>query len=47
MKKDMPPIHPGEILMEDFLKPMGITRYRLAKSISTTLKYTPVFGSAT
>ena len=30
MKRDMPPIHPGEILMEDFLKPMGITRYRLA-----------------
>jgi len=29
----MPPVHPGEILMEDFLKPMGITQYRLAKSI--------------
>ena len=27
------PIHPGEILDEEFLKPMGITRYRLAKSI--------------
>lgn len=26
-------MHPGEILLEDFLKPMGITRYRLAKSI--------------
>ena len=36
MKRDMPPIHPGEILMEDFLKPMGITRYRLAKSISVS-----------
>jgi addiction module HigA family antidote len=34
MKRDMPPIHPGEILLEDFLKPMGITRYRLAKSIA-------------
>ncbi|WP_429884953.1 HigA family addiction module antitoxin [Geoalkalibacter halelectricus] len=34
MKKyDLPPVHPGEILLEDFLKPMGITRYRLAKSI--------------
>jgi addiction module HigA family antidote len=32
-KRDLPPVHPGEILMEDFLKPMGITRYRLAKSI--------------
>jgi len=29
----MPPVHPGEILLEDFLKPMGITQYRLAKSI--------------
>lgn len=33
MKRDMPPIHPGEILLEDFLKPMEITQYRLAKSI--------------
>jgi antitoxin HigA-1 len=33
MKRDMPPVHPGEILFEDFLKPMGITQYRLAKSI--------------
>ena len=33
MKRDMPPIHPGEILFEDFLKPLGITQYRLAKSI--------------
>ena len=32
-KRSMPPVHPGEILMEDFLKPMGITQYRLAKSI--------------
>ena len=26
-------IHPGEILLEEFLKPMGITQYRLAKEI--------------
>lgn len=32
-KRDLPPVHPGEILLEDFLTPMGITRYRLAKSI--------------
>lgn len=32
-RRDLPPVHPGEILLEDFLKPMGITRYRLAKSI--------------
>jgi len=28
------PIHPGEILLEEFLTPMGITQYRLAQSIS-------------
>ncbi len=28
-----PPIHPGEILDEEFLKPMGITKYALAKAI--------------
>lgn len=33
IKRDLPPVHPGEILLEDFLNPMGITRYRLAKSI--------------
>jgi len=33
IKRDLPPVHPGEILLEDFLKPMGITRYRLAKEI--------------
>jgi len=30
----MPPIHPGEILVEEFLKPMSISQYRLAKDIS-------------
>jgi len=33
-KRDFPPIHPGEILLEEFLKPMGITQYRLAKDVS-------------
>ena len=33
MKREMPPVHPGEILLEDFLKPMGITQYRLTKSL--------------
>ena len=31
--RDFPPTHPGEILLEEFLKPMGITQYRLAKDI--------------
>ena len=34
MGKQLPPIHPGEILMEEFLVPMGISQYRLAKDIS-------------
>ena len=29
----LPPIHPGEVLNEEFLLPMNITQYRLAKSI--------------
>ena len=32
-KRDFPPIHPGEILLEDFLKPMNISQYYVAKSI--------------
>ena len=30
----MPPIHPGEILIEEFLQPMNISQYRLAKDIA-------------
>jgi addiction module HigA family antidote len=33
-EKKLPPIHPGEILLEEFLKPMGLSQYRLAKDIS-------------
>ena len=33
-RKKMAPIHPGEILQEEFLNPLGITQYRLAKDIS-------------
>ena len=29
----LPPIHPGEILEEEFLHPMNVTQYRLAKAI--------------
>jgi len=28
------PIHPGEVLLEDFLKPLGLSQYRLAQDIS-------------
>ena len=33
-KRDFQPIHPGEILLEEFLHPMEISQYRLAKDIS-------------
>jgi addiction module HigA family antidote len=32
--KKLPPVHPGEILLEEFLVPMGISQYRIAKDIS-------------
>lgn len=33
-EEKLPPIHPGEILVEEFLKPMELSQYRLAKDIS-------------
>ena len=33
-KRDLAPIHPGEILLEEFLNPMDISQYRLSKDIS-------------
>lgn len=32
-KRDFPPIHPGQILLAEFLEPLGITQYRLAKGM--------------
>lgn len=32
--KRLPPVHPGEILLLDLLEPLGLTQYRLAKSLS-------------
>ena len=36
--KKMAPIHPGEILLEEFLNPIGISQYRLAKDISVSAR---------
>ena len=33
-KKKDAPVHPGEMLLEEFLKPMNISQYQLAKDIS-------------
>src|SRR4029077_3539658 len=32
--KQMSPVHPGEILLEDFMKPLGLSQYRVAKAIN-------------
>ena len=32
--KKLPPIHPGEILLLEFLQPLGVSQYRLSKDIS-------------
>ena len=32
--KKVPPVHPGEVLLEEFLKPLDISQYRLAKDIN-------------
>ena len=34
MAKTLPPIHPGEILLEEFLIPLEISQYRLSKDIN-------------
>jgi addiction module HigA family antidote len=34
MTKKLLPVHPGEILLKDFLEPMGISQYRLAQDVS-------------
>lgn len=36
MPREIPYPTPGEILLEEFLKPMGITQYRLAKEIGVS-----------
>ena len=34
MTTKLPPVHPGEVLLEEFLDPAGLSQYRLAKDIS-------------
>jgi addiction module HigA family antidote len=33
MDEMLSPIHPGEVLLEDFMKPLGLSQYRVAKDI--------------
>ena len=34
--KKLPPVHPGEILLHDFMEPLGLTQYALAKALGVT-----------
>jgi addiction module HigA family antidote len=36
MDKSLSPILPGDILLEDFMKPLGLTQYRLAQDLGVT-----------
>ena len=36
MDERLAPIHPGEVLLEDFLKPLDLSQYRLAKDIGVS-----------
>jgi addiction module HigA family antidote len=36
MDKLLSPVHPGEVLFEDFMKPLGLSQYRLAHDIGVT-----------
>ncbi len=33
-QKKLPPVHPGEILLHEFLEPLGLSQYRLARETS-------------
>jgi addiction module HigA family antidote len=34
--KKLPPVHPGEILLHDFMEPLGLSQYALAKALGVT-----------
>ena len=35
-KKTLAAVHPGEVVREDFMKPLGLSRYRVAKDIGVS-----------
>lgn len=36
MKDRLPPVHPGEVLLEDFMRPLELSQYRVAKDIGVS-----------
>jgi len=37
-RRDFAPIHPGEVLLHDFMEPMGLSQYRVAKEIDVSAR---------
>ena len=35
-RKRFPPVHPGEVILHDYLEPLGMTQYALAKALGIT-----------
>jgi len=38
LEMELPPVHPGEVLREEFLKPLGITQTQLAKELGVSFR---------
>jgi len=38
LEMEFPPVHPGEVLREEFLKPLGITQSQLAKELGVSFR---------
>ena len=38
LEMEAPPVHPGEVLREDFLKPLGLTQSQLAKELGVSFR---------
>jgi len=36
--RKLPPVHPGEILLEEFLKPLGVSQYRLGDRLDREIR---------
>jgi len=34
VRRKLSPVHPGDVLLEEFLKPLGLTQYRIAKDVN-------------
>ena len=37
-RRKLTPVHPGEILLEEFLRPLGLSQYRLAKDVNVSAR---------